>query len=74
MVSSHFSRPVHFVFRHLPLESHSQAFAAARAAYCAGEQGRFWQYHDPLFTREDHAPGVQNHRDGIESARKESTP
>ena len=24
--------------------------AAAQAAYCAGDQGRFWQYHDTLFS------------------------
>jgi len=41
---------VKLVFKHLPLEMHTQAFAAARAAFCAGEQDRFWEYHDALFT------------------------
>lgn len=37
------------VFRHFPLEIHSQAMAAATAAECAGQQGRFWDLHDSLF-------------------------
>ncbi|MDT8437334.1 MAG: DsbA family protein [Gemmatimonadota bacterium] len=41
---------VRHVFRHLPLEAiHPQARAAAVAAECAEEQGRFWPYHDLLF-------------------------
>jgi protein-disulfide isomerase len=37
------------VFRHWPLAAHPRALAAAVAAECAGEQGRFWEYHDRLF-------------------------
>lgn len=36
-------------FKHLPLEQHPFAAAAARAAFCSGKQGRFWEYHDALF-------------------------
>lgn len=42
------------VYRHFPLESiHPHAFAAAVAAECAGEQGRFEPYHDALFASQD---------------------
>ena len=40
---------VRLVFKHLPSEAHRNSFLAARAAYCAGEQDRFWQFHDALF-------------------------
>ncbi len=44
---------IRFVYRHLPLTSiHPDAFSAAEAAMCAGDQGAFWQYHDKLFSSE----------------------
>jgi len=39
-----------YVMRHLPLESiHPDAFRAASAAECAGDQGKYWQMHTRLF-------------------------
>ena len=41
---------IKYVFRDLPLESiHKNAFKAAEAAHCAGEEGKFWEMHDKLF-------------------------
>ncbi len=41
---------VRLVYRDFPLTSiHPEAFAAAEAADCAGEQGKYWEYHDALF-------------------------
>lgn len=37
------------VYRHLPLEMHPHAHAAAEAAEAAGAQGKFWPMHDALF-------------------------
>jgi protein-disulfide isomerase len=44
---------IRFVYRDFPLSSiHSEAEAAAEAADCAGEQGRYYDYHDKLFSGE----------------------
>lgn len=39
---------VRLEIRDLPLPYHRQAFVAAKAAHCAGEQGAYWAYHDLL--------------------------
>jgi protein-disulfide isomerase len=50
-----FASRVRLVFRHFPLEqAHPQALAAAEAAECAAEQGRFWEMHDLLFANQQH--------------------
>ena len=43
---------VKYVFYDFPLPMHPNAFLAARAARCANEQGRFWEYHDLVFGRQ----------------------
>jgi protein-disulfide isomerase len=55
---------VRLVFRHYPLDSscntslpvplHPNACLAAIAAECAGDQRRFWEYHDVLFENHEH--------------------
>lgn len=45
---------VTLVYKHFPLTSiHPQALSAAKAAWAANQQGKFWQYHDALFTQQD---------------------
>jgi len=51
-----FESEVKLVFKHLPLDIHSHAEASARAAFCAGEQNQFWNYHDALFLAADLSP------------------
>jgi protein-disulfide isomerase len=44
---------VMYVFRDFPVQSkHPQAFKAAEAAHCAGDQGKYWEMHDLLFTNQ----------------------
>ena len=43
---------VQFIHKDLPLRMHPQAVPAARAAHCAGAQGRFWEMHDALFSNQ----------------------
>lgn len=57
-------RRMRLVFKHYPLDSecnpnvrmslHPGACLAARAAVCAAQSDRFWEYHDELFARQDH--------------------
>jgi|SRR5579862_5115540 len=52
------SGKMQYVFVNLPLPGHQQAKSLAKAAACAGKQGRFWSVHDALFTQQ--ANGSQN--------------
>jgi protein-disulfide isomerase len=40
---------VRYVVRDFPLQSHSNAPKAAEAAYCAGDQNKYWEMHDLIF-------------------------
>ena len=43
---------VKFFFRDMPSPEHPFALFKAKAARCAGEQGKFWQMHDYLFAHQ----------------------
>ena len=46
-----YGEKVSLAYRDLPLRQiHPQAQIAAEASRCAEEQGKFWEYHDQLFT------------------------
>ena len=51
-----YGNEVRLVFKHLPLEGHRNSLPAARAAYCAAEQDRFWEFHDALFASRNLSP------------------
>jgi protein-disulfide isomerase len=41
---------IRLVYKHFPLTSiHDQAVPAAEAAECAGDQDKFWEYHDAIY-------------------------
>ena len=44
---------IRLVYRNFPLPFHQNAYMAAEAALCAGDQNAYWQYHDALFTHND---------------------
>lgn len=48
-VLSNVQEDVVFEYKHFPLPMHGFAEAAARAAEAAGQQGKFYEYHDLLF-------------------------
>lgn len=43
------SRGVALVFKHYPVGTHPLAIPAARAAWAAHQQGKFWPFHDLLY-------------------------
>jgi protein-disulfide isomerase len=44
------SGKVRYVFKNFPGDKHKLAFNAHQAAACAGDQGKYWEMHDRLFT------------------------
>ena len=45
---------VQIVYKNFPLaQIHDQAMPSAKAAWAAGKQGKFWQYHNQLFESQD---------------------
>ncbi|MFT4625011.1 MAG: putative DsbA family dithiol-disulfide isomerase [Myxococcota bacterium] len=51
-VAKEYGDKVSVVFRHFPLPFHKEAGLAAQGAECAGEQGKFWEFHDMLFANQ----------------------
>ena len=51
-LKSEFGSDIRLVFKDYPLPNHAQAFKAAEAGNCAKEQGKFWELHDTMFSRQ----------------------
>ncbi len=56
-IAGEFGDKIAIVYRHLPLPTHRNAKTAAYAAEAAGRQGKFWEMHDLLFTKQDEWKG-----------------
>lgn len=57
-----------YVLRDLPLESiHRNAFKAAEATHCAGDQGKYWEMHDRLFANQQQIarPDLSKHAEAL---------
>jgi protein-disulfide isomerase len=48
-LKAEFGDQISLVYKDFPLPMHPHAEKAAEAARCAGNQGKFWEYHDRLF-------------------------
>lgn len=44
-----YDKKVRYVFKHFPLGFHPEATPASKAAWAAGKQEKFYEYHDKLF-------------------------
>lgn len=63
---------VRWRFRDFPLDNaHPHARIAARAAQCAGEQGRFWEMHDALLWRQREWASLRDARSKFEEYARE---
>lgn len=58
-VRAKYGDKVKFAFRDFPLDGlHPKARAAAAAAHCANEQGKFWEFYDRLFQESGSTDGA----------------
>ncbi len=51
-VMNEFGNDIRFEYKHFPLPMHSLAEPAARAAEAAGQQDKFYEFHDVLFEKQ----------------------
>jgi len=68
---------IRFVYKDFPIDSlHPGARAASEAARCAGEQGKFWEFHGKLYAgaADSSAPTLQGYAQsvGLEAAQFEA--
>lgn len=71
-VLTKFEGKVTFVYRHFPLTSiHKNAVAAAQAAEAAHNQGKFWEYGDLLFAKQNEWGGLSDPTETLISYAKE---
>jgi protein-disulfide isomerase len=53
LIRKQYGDKIRFVYRQFPISSlHPYALGAALASECALEQGKFWEYHDTLFSNQ----------------------
>jgi len=53
---------VRFRFIDFPLDIHRNTWTAHLAAWCAGDQGKFWEMHDAIFMNQDRWSGEATRR------------
>ena len=51
-LKAEYGSDIRLVFKDYPLPNHAQAFKAAEAGNCANQQGKFWELHDTMFSRQ----------------------
>ncbi|MBW3005086.1 DsbA family protein [Candidatus Woesearchaeota archaeon] len=57
---------IKFVYRDFPIKQiHADANIHSEAANCALEQGKFWEFHDKLFTEQEVCEGLENPKEHI---------
>ncbi len=57
-LETEFKGKIAFAYKDFPLTMHPDSQKAAEAAQCAGAQGKYWEYHDQLFAKQELAPAA----------------
>jgi len=67
-IMKHYGESVVVAFRHLPLDFHPDAVPAAKAAIAAGNQNKFWEFHDKIFDNQENltAPQLERYASELE--------
>jgi len=52
-IMENYADQIRYIFRDYPLPFHQHSQKTAEAARCAGEQGKYWKYHDHLFANKE---------------------
>jgi protein-disulfide isomerase len=52
-ILSEYGDKIRYIFRDYPLPFHPNAQKTSEAARCAGDQGKYWEYHDKLFEEQE---------------------
>ena len=59
-LQSEYKDKVKFVFKQFPLPSHNNGMDAALASEAAGEQGKFWEFHNVLYEKQGEWSSLSN--------------
>jgi protein-disulfide isomerase len=54
-----FPNDIQFAFKHYPLDRHQYALGAAKAAWAAQQQGKFWEMHNLIYSGNIDESGVE---------------
>lgn len=66
-LKSEYADSVKVVYRHFPLDSiHPNARLAAQASEIAAAQGKFWEYHDILFAKQEEWADITDKKELLE--------
>ncbi|MDQ3239580.1 MAG: DsbA family protein [bacterium] len=52
-IISDYGDKIYFEYHHYPLKQHAWSQVSAEAAEAAGAQGKFWEYHDMLYAKQN---------------------
>lgn len=52
-IMENYGDKIKYIFRDYPLPFHQHGQATAQAARCAGDQQKYWEYHDKLFAEKE---------------------